>query len=72
LAGGGITNHEVFAFGLQGADANVGALIADVSVFLNTVFVAEATSYELTLTAVDENLNPSNAAITGQFHSNGV
>ena len=29
--GGGITNHEVFAFALQSAGPNVGALISDVA-----------------------------------------
>ncbi len=71
-AGGGITNHEAFAFTLQSAPPNVGALISNVTVFLNTVFVANRTSYEITLTPVDEFLNPSGATITGNFESNGV
>lgn len=70
--GGGITNHEVFAFTLQAAPPNVGALISDVSVYLNTEFVAAQTSYEMRLTAVDQFLNPSTATITGNFESNGV
>ena len=71
-AGGGITNHEAFAFTLQDAPANVGALISDVTVYLNTDFVAAQTSYEINLAAVDEFLNPSTATITGNFESNGV
>jgi hypothetical protein len=35
LAGGGITNHEVFAFTLQSAEHNVGALISDVTVYVD-------------------------------------
>ncbi len=70
--GGGITNHEVFAFTLQVADANVGALISDVSVFLNTDYVGGQTSYGINLAAVDQNLNPSTATLTGNFESNGV
>jgi hypothetical protein len=71
-SGGDITNHEVFAFTLQAADPNVGALISDVSVYLNTDFVAGQTSYAINLTAVDQNLNPLDATITGNFESNGV
>lgn len=70
--GGGITNHEVFAFRLQSAPPNVGALMSNVTVFLNTEFVAGQTSYEFTLAAVDQHLNPSGATITGNFESNGV
>ncbi|MGH7153214.1 MAG: hypothetical protein ACREF3_04735, partial [Acetobacteraceae bacterium] len=54
------------------APANVGALITNVSVFLNTDYVAAQTSYGILLSAVDENLNPSTATITGNFESNGV
>jgi hypothetical protein len=71
-SGGSITNHEVFAFTLQNAPANIGALISDVTVFQNTDFVANQTSYEINLTAVDEFLSPSTATITGNFESNGV
>lgn len=70
--GGNITNHEAFAFTLRSAPANVGALITKVSVFLNTDYVAAQTSYAILLSAVDENLNPSTATITGNFESNGV
>jgi len=71
-SGGGITNHEVFAFTLQVADANVGAFISDVSVYLNTDYVAGQTSYWVNLAVVDQNFSPSNATITGNFDSNGV
>ena len=71
-SGGGITNHEAFAFTLQHADPNIGALISNVSVFLNTDAVAGQTSYEIELTAVDTALNPTSATITGNFESNGV
>ena len=70
--GGNITNHEAFAFTLQSAPPNVGALISDVTVFLNTDFVAAQTSYAIHLAAVDEFLNPLTATITGNFESNGV
>ena len=72
MSGGNITNHEAFAFTLQDADFGVGALITNVTVFLNTDFVARQTSYEITLTAVDEFLRPSNGTIIGNFESNGV
>ena len=71
-SGGSITNHQAFAFTLQSADPNIGALISNVSVFLNTDFVAARTSYEIELTAVNEFLNPTAATITGNFESNGV
>ena len=71
-SGGNITNHEAFAFTLQSAPANGGALISNVSVFLNTDYVAGQTSYGILLSAVDENLNASTATITGNFESNGV
>ncbi len=71
-SGGGITNHEAFAFTLQSADPNVGALISDVTVYLNTDYVGGQTSYGINLAAVDQNLNPLSATITGNFESNGV
>lgn len=71
-SGGNITNHEAFAFTLQQAPTNIGALISDVTVFLNTDFVAGQTSYEINLTAVDDFLNPTSETITGNFESNGV
>jgi hypothetical protein len=71
-SGGNITNHEAFAFTLQQAPPNIGALISDVTVLLNTDFVAGQTSYEINLTAVDEFLNPTSETITGNFESNGV
>ena len=71
--GRGITNHEAFAFTLQSADPNVGALISDVTVYLNTDYVGgQKTSYGINLAAVDQNLNPLSATITGNFESNGV
>jgi hypothetical protein len=72
MAGGKITNHEAFAFTLQSAPPNIGALISNVSVFLNTDFVAAQTSYEIDLTAVDQFLKPTAATITGNFESNEV
>jgi hypothetical protein len=71
-SGGGITNHEVFAFTLQSTEPNVGALISNVTVYRNTDFVAGQTSYEVNLAAVDEFLNHSTATLTGNFESNGV
>jgi len=70
--GGGITNHEAYAFTLQSAPPNIGALISNVSVFENTDTVAAETSYELELTAVDDSLRATAATITGNFESNGV
>jgi hypothetical protein len=71
-SGGKITNHEAFAFTLQSADPNIGALISNVSVFLNTNSVAAQTSYEIDLTAVDDFLKQTTATITGNFESNEV
>lgn len=70
--GGNITNHEAFAFTLQSAPPNIGALISDVTVFLNTDKVAGQVSYEINLTAVNEFLHPTTETITGNFESNGV
>ena len=72
VAGGNITNHEVFAFTLQGAEHNVGALISDVTVFLDQDNAPNQTSYILNLNAVDNSLNPVDLGITGNFESNGV
>jgi hypothetical protein len=60
--GGGITNHEVFAFTLQDTSpANTtGVLISDVTVFINP------TRYACTLTVVGDQ------AVSGNFESNGV
>jgi hypothetical protein len=61
-SGGGITNHEVFAFTLQSTSPNntTGALISNVTVFINP------TRYNCTLTVVGPQ------AISGNFESNGV
>jgi len=60
--GGGITNHEVFAFTLQSTfPANsTGALISGVTVFINP------TRYNCTLTVEGPQ------AVSGNFESNGV
>lgn len=70
--GGGITNHEVFAFTLQSAEHNVGALISDVVVYRDQDGAGGVTSYGITLNAVDPSGNPVNQGITGNFESNGV
>jgi hypothetical protein len=75
--GGGITNHEVFAFTLHRAPENVGALISEVTVFTNNAEAAGQTSYFVNLQAMQFNpqtwaLTPANQAITGNFESNGV
>ena len=70
--GGGITNHEVFAFTLQSAENDVGALISNVTVYVNNDFVPGQTSYSVTLNAVDLSGNPTDQGITGNFESNGV
>lgn len=72
LSGENITNHEAFAFTLQNALPNVGALISDVTVFTNANFAANQPSYVIKLTVVDTSLNPSAETITGNFESNGV
>jgi hypothetical protein len=71
--GGNITNHEVFAFTLQSAENNVGALISNVTVYQShDVFGASSPSYSITLNAVDQSANSVNKGITGNFESNGV
>lgn len=70
--GGNITNHEVFAFTLQKAGQNVGALISNVTVYVNQTSAGGEPSYNITLSAVDPFANPVNQTITGNFESNGV
>lgn len=70
--GGNITNHEAFAFTLQSAERNVGALISDVSVYVDQSIAGGEPSYNITLNAVDQSANPVNLGITGNFESNGV
>ena len=61
-SGGGITNHEVFAFTLQRTSPTngTGALVSDVTVFINP------TRYNCTLSVKGPQ------AIAGNFESNGV
>ena len=75
--GGGITNHEVFAFTLQSSENNVGAFISDVTVFDKNDVAGNQTSYYVTLQAMQFDpatwaLTPTNQGITGNFESNGV
>lgn len=70
--GGNITNHEAFAFTLQSAEHNVGALISDVTVYVDQDGAGGEPSYNITLNAVDQSANPTNQGITGNFESNGV
>jgi len=75
--GGNITNHEVFAFTLQSAEENVGALISEDTVFTNNDEAPGQTSYFLNLQAMQFDpqtwaLAPANLGITGNFESNGV
>jgi hypothetical protein len=60
--GGGITNHEVFAFTLQSTSPTngTGALISNVTVFINP------TRYLCTLSVKGPQ------AVSGNFESNGV
>ncbi len=68
-----ITNHEAFAFTLQSAEDNVGALISDITVYQNQdIFRLFPPSYGITLSAVDRFANHVNKGITGNFESNGV
>jgi hypothetical protein len=61
-SGGGITNHEVFAFTLKDTSPSnaTGALTSDVTVFINP------TRYLCTLSVKGPQ------AISGNFESNGV
>jgi hypothetical protein len=73
--GGGITNHEAFAFTLQSSEHNVGALISDVTVYVDQDPFGQPISepsYNITLNAVDQFAGPVNLGITGNFESNGV
>jgi len=77
LWGGGITNHEVFAFTLQSSENNVGAYISNVTVFDSNDIAGNQTSYYVTIQAMgfDPNtwaLTPVSQGITGNFESNGV
>lgn len=77
LWGGGITNHEVFAFTLQSSENNVGAYISNVTVFDSNSVAGNQTSYYVSVQAVQFNpstwaLTPVNEGITGNFESNGV
>jgi hypothetical protein len=77
LWGGGITNHEVFAFTLTGSELNVGALISDVTVYINQTPFDPANpngepSYNITLNPVDQFATPVDQDIVGNFESNGV
>jgi hypothetical protein len=82
LAGGGITNHEVFAFALQGVMLDVGAQISNVTVFGSTAFYNNQPCYFVTLEPLTFNpdtwklapLTPAEAwlAVSGNFESNEV
>jgi hypothetical protein len=67
-SGGGITNHEVFAFTLQNtSQPGIGALVSNVTVLINP------TRYNVTVSAVQEwSIAHVNQAITGNLESNGV
>ncbi len=70
--GGNISNHETFAFRLAVAQLNVGAKIADVTVFIGRNNFQGQVSYDITLDAVDTNGNLSSFPITGGFESQTV
>jgi hypothetical protein len=70
--GGNITNHEAFAFTLKKTEHDVGALISNVTVYLDQSIAGGEPSYNITLNAVDQSANPVNQTITGNFESNGV
>lgn len=61
-SGGGITNHEAFAFALQATSPTneTGVLMSNVAVFINP------TRYSCTLQVIGPQ------AIVGNFESNGV
>lgn len=73
--GNGTTNHEAFAFTLQTAPEDIGALISNVTVFINNNLAQGSGNqplYVIDLAPVDQGLNPTNDTITGEFESNGV
>jgi hypothetical protein len=70
--GGNITNHEAFAFTLQKSENDVGALISDVTVYVEQGGAGGEPSYNITLNAVDQFANPVDQQIVGNFESNGV
>jgi hypothetical protein len=75
VSGQNITNHEAWAFTLEAADFNVGALISDISVFQHNTAFPGSVSYTIRLTVVDQNLNPlpqGTGFIMGHFESSGV
>jgi hypothetical protein len=78
VSGQNITNHEAWAFTLNSAGFNVGALISDVTVYRSQDpapfgggHISDP-SYNITLTAVDQFANPVNVLIKGHFESDGV
>lgn len=75
LAGQNITNHEAWAFTLEDGDFNVGALISGIAVYQHNTAFTDEVSYTISLTVVDQNLNPlpmGTGFISGHFDSNGV
>ncbi|HXO01187.1 MAG TPA: hypothetical protein VN900_03975 [Stellaceae bacterium] len=70
--GGNITNHEAFAFTLQSAEHDVGALISNIAVYVDQSGAGGEPSYNITLSAVNQGGSPVNKGITGNFESNGV
>jgi hypothetical protein len=70
--GGNITNHEAFAFTLKFAPPNTGALISDVTVYVDNGFAGGEPSYGITLTPVDQFGNNDHQWLVGNFESNGV
>ena len=77
-----ITNHEAFAFTLQVANFNVGALISNITVFMTNTEGGgyQTPTYFITLQAMQFIVNPDgswslkpvNETISGNFESNGV
>jgi hypothetical protein len=82
LSGGGITNHEVFAFAMTTYEANICAQISDVTIFNTYDFGVIPYYYVLLEPLVFSNstgefrpLTPAEQAylgVTGNFESNAV
>jgi hypothetical protein len=74
LWGGGITNHEVFAFTLAVSDINLGALLSDAAVYLNQNNSGGQLSYSMNLSAVDESgdIVDDSETIIGNFVSKTI
>jgi hypothetical protein len=72
MYGYGTTNHEAFAFELQNAAPNTGAVLTLVAVYNETNYYGATPTYQVGVEAVDIYGNPNGQTISGWFNSNGV